>query len=136
VLFTKTSRLLSDLGGGHADGTWETRLRAYLQPALLVIDDWAMRECTTQQADDLYELISELTRAGSMILTSNHSPQDWYALFPNPVLVESALDRLLGRAHHLVQQGRSYRPLRRPHRASRPFPEPAAPGEEASDRQT
>ena len=96
VLFTKTSRLLSDLGGGHADGTWDGRLRAYLQPALLVIDDWAMREFTTQQADDLYELISERMRAGSMILTSNRAPQDWYALFPNPVLAESALDRLLG----------------------------------------
>ena len=135
VLFTKTSRLLSDLGGGHADGTWETRLRAYLQPALLVIDDWAMREFTTQQADDLYELISERTRAGWMILTSNRAPQDWYALFPNPVLAESALDRLLGRAHHLVLHGRSYRPLQRPDRASRPLPEPAASEEEAGDHQ-
>jgi DNA replication protein DnaC len=134
VLFTKTSRLLSDLGGGHADGTWELRLRPYLQPALLVIDDWAMREFTTQQADDLYELISERTRAGSMLLTSNRAPQDWYALFPNPVLAESALDRLLGRAHHLVLQGRSYRPLQRPDRAARPFPEPAPT--DACDGQT
>ena|SRR5438093_4022010 len=45
------------------------RLRHYLVPALLIIDDFAMREFTTQQADDLYELISERSRAGSMILT-------------------------------------------------------------------
>ncbi len=124
ILFTKTSRLLSDLGGGHADGTWELRLRAYLQPPLLIIDDFAMREFTGQQADDLYELISERARAGSMILTSNRSPQDWYPLFPNPVLAEGALDRLLGRAHHLVLQGRSYRALQRPDRATWPVPEP------------
>ena len=54
VEFIKTSRLLSDLGGGHADGTWEGRLRHYLLPPLLIIDDFAMREYTTQQADDLY----------------------------------------------------------------------------------
>lgn len=120
VEFTKTSRLLSDLGGGHADGTWEGRLRHYLLPSLLIVDDFAMREFTPQQADDLYELIGERSRAGSMILTSNRSPQDWYPLFPNPVLAEGALDRLLGRAHQLVLQGRSYRPLQRPDRGALP----------------
>ncbi len=117
ALFTKTSRLLSDLGGGRADGTSDLRLRYYLQPPLLIIDDFAMREFTSQQSDDLYELISERTRAGSIIVTSNRAPQDWYPLFPNPVLAEGALDRLLGRAHHLVLQGRSYRQLQRPDRA-------------------
>ena len=41
VEFIKTSRLLSDLGGGYADGTWDGRLRHYLVPALLIIDDFA-----------------------------------------------------------------------------------------------
>ena len=50
VEFIKTSRLLSDLGGGHADGTWDGRLRHYLLPALLIIDDFATREYTTQAA--------------------------------------------------------------------------------------
>src|SRR5437870_724848 len=93
-------------------------LRHYLLPALLILDDFAMREFTSQQADDLYELIGERSRAGLMILTSNRAPQDWYPLFPNPVLAEGALDRLLGRSHHLVLHGRSYRPLQRPDRSS------------------
>jgi DNA replication protein DnaC len=53
-----------------------------------VIDDFAVREYTTQQADDLYDPISERSQTGSMILTSNRAPQDWYPLFPNPVLAE------------------------------------------------
>jgi DNA replication protein DnaC len=77
ILFTETSRLLSDLGGGHADGSWDLRFCYYLQPALLIIDDFAMREFSVLQADDLYELISERARAGSMIVTSNRSPADW-----------------------------------------------------------
>ncbi len=44
VLFSKASRLLSDLGGGRADGTWEKRLRRYLKPDLLIIDDFALKE--------------------------------------------------------------------------------------------
>jgi len=130
--FIKTSRLLSE--GGRADGTWEGRLRHYLLPPLLIIDDFAMREYTTQQADDLYELISERTRAGSIIVTSNRAPQDWYPLFPNPVLAEGALDRLLGRAHHLVLQGRSYHQLQRPDRARQAAPEsPPAPTDTFGD---
>src|SRR5439155_26707600 len=36
VLFTKTARLLRDLAGGHADGSWEQRFRAYLRPDVLI----------------------------------------------------------------------------------------------------
>ena len=43
VAFTKASRLLADLAGGHADRTWETRLRRWARPTVLVIDDFAMR---------------------------------------------------------------------------------------------
>lgn len=57
VLYTKTPRLFADLGGGHADGTWESRLRRYLQPDLLILDDFGLQELGVQQAEDLYELI-------------------------------------------------------------------------------
>lgn len=73
-----------------------------------------MREFSPSQAEDLYELICERYRLGSMIVTSNRRPRDWYGLFPNAVLAESALDRLVNSAHHVVFRGRTYRPLRRP----------------------
>ena len=113
VIFTKTSRLLADLAGGHADRSWENRLRRWARPALLICDDFAIREFTASQADDLYELITE--RAGrSLILTANRAAADWYPLFPNPVVAESILDRVINTAHHLAMPGRSYRPNRRP----------------------
>jgi DNA replication protein DnaC len=115
VAFTKTSRLLGDLAGGHADRSWETRLRRWSRPALLILDDFAMREFTVSQADDLYELVTE--RAGrSLIFTSNRAATDWYSLFPNPVVAESILDRVVNGAHHVAMTGRSYRPNRRPGR--------------------
>ena len=64
VLYVKTSRMLADLGGGHADGTWESRLRRYLQPDLLILDDFAMKEFSLKQSEDIYELIDERCRAG------------------------------------------------------------------------
>ena len=113
--FAKTSRILAELAGGHADGTWTRRLRELARPAVLVLDDFAMRELTPTQADDLYELINE--RVGrSLILTSNRAPLDWYPLFPNPVVAESLLDRLINNSHQLLMAGASYRPRTRPGR--------------------
>ena len=78
-----------------------------------------MRELTAQQADDLYELISERAQAGrSLIATSNRSPADWYPLFPNPVVAESLLDRLINTSHQVFMNGPSYRPNKRPGRGA------------------
>ncbi|MEV6930169.1 IS21-like element helper ATPase IstB [Dactylosporangium sp. NPDC051485] len=119
VRFIKTSRALADLAGGHADRTWPRRLAELARPALLILDDFAMRELTAQQADDLYELISERAQAGrSLIATSNRSPTDWYPLFPNPVVAESLLDRLINTSHQIFMNGPSYRPNKRPGRAA------------------
>jgi hypothetical protein len=100
VCFAKTSRLLSELAGGHADGTWEARLRRLVRVDLLILDDFGLREFTVQQGDDFFELVSERHKHGSMILTSNCAPGDWYGLFPNPVVAEGVLDRLVNCAHH------------------------------------
>ena len=114
VLFTKTGTLLTDLAGGRADGSHAQRLRRYLNPTLLILDDFAMREYTLPQTEDLYDLISRRYRHGALILTTNRAPNDLYALFPNPVLAEGLLDRLLNSAYILTMLGRSYRPQLRP----------------------
>lgn len=126
VAFTKTSRLLADLAGGHADRTWDARLRRWTKPDILVLDDFAMRPFTVQQADDLYELVCERearrnssasgsrTSAGALITTSNREPKSWYDLFPNPVVAESVLDRIIHSSHQIHMPGRSYRPKKRP----------------------
>jgi DNA replication protein DnaC len=111
--FTKTSRLVADLAGGHADRSWESRLRAWTRPGVLILDDFAMREFTPSQADDLYELVTERTKK-SLIITANRAASDWYSLFPNPVVAESILDRIVNVAHHVHMDGKSYRPNKRP----------------------
>lgn len=113
ALFTKTSRLLADLAGGHADRTWETRLKRWARPTVLILDDFAMRDFSVTQSDDLYELITE--RAGKCtVFTANRQASDWYSLFPNPVVAESILDRIVNTAHHVAMEGKSYRPNKRP----------------------
>lgn len=81
---------------------------------MLILDDFAMRE-HTMHADDLYKLISDRAVNGKpLILTSNRAPKDWYDLFPNPVVAESLLDRLINTSHQILMDGPSYRPRKRP----------------------
>jgi DNA replication protein DnaC len=61
---------------------------------VLILYDFAMRQLSATQADDLYELASE-RQGRSLIITGNRAPSDWYPLFPNPVVAESLLDRLI-----------------------------------------
>ena len=118
VVFTTCSKLLATLAGGHADRTFTERVAKLAKPGVLIVDDWAMREFTATQADDVFELLSErLERPRrSLILTSNRSPSDWYPLFPNAVVGESILDRLLNSSHHVLLEVKSYRPKNRPGR--------------------
>jgi len=117
--FLKTSRALAHLAGGHADHTWHKRLGELARPAVLILDDFAIRELTAPQADDLYELVTSRAATGrSVVLTSNRSPVDWYPLFPNPVVAESLLDRLINTSHQVFMNGPSYRPNKRPGRVA------------------
>jgi DNA replication protein DnaC len=114
VLFAKTSRLLAELAGGRADGSFEARLRRLARIDLLICDDFALRGFTASQGDDFYELLCERAGHGALILTANRSPKHWYELFPNAVVAESVLDRLINSSFHVPMEGRSYRPQRRP----------------------
>jgi len=115
-LTVRASRRFAHFAGGRADGSWESRLRAYLHPSLLIVDDFCLRELSPQQEDDTFALVGERHRRSSMIIASNRTPQDWYSLFPNPVLAEGVLARLINRSHHLLLEGHSHRPLLRPDR--------------------
>lgn len=115
VLFCKTNAVLTDLAGGRADGSWQIRLRRYLHPDLLILDDFALQAYSLAQADDLYEVVSRRYRRSSLLLTTNRAPSDLYPLFPNPVVAEGLLDRLLNSAYILSILGRSYRPQQQPH---------------------
>lgn len=97
-------------------GNWEQRLHSYTSPDLLILDDFGLREFDARNSEDLFELVCERYLKRSTIVVSNRPAQDWYALFANPVLAEGALDRLVNSSHHVLMEGRSYRPRHRPDR--------------------
>ena len=110
VLFTKSAKMLRSLFAARADQSWERQLKKYVRQDLLIIDDFGLTALTPIQAEDFYEVVTERYLRSSIIITSNRPPQDWVNLFPDPVMANSALDRLSHHAHHImIDEGESYR---------------------------
>ena len=91
--------------------------RSFLSPDLLILDDLGLHGLTAQQSADLYELILNRHRASSFIITSNRAVDEWLGLFDDPILGNSALDRLANASYQIVIEGTSYRERLSPHRA-------------------
>jgi len=109
ALFTSAHKMLLHLNGGRADGTYTRRLNAYLKPDLLILDDFGLKPLLPPGPEDLYDVINERYERGSIVLSSNRAPSEWYELFSDALLASAALDRLMHNAHTLVITGDSYR---------------------------
>lgn len=107
--FVNTHQMLQHIHGGRADGSWERRVQSYCRPDLLVLDDFGLKPLAPPAPEDLYDVINQRYEQGSIILTSNRSPNEWPALFGDPLLASAGIDRLAHHAKVLVIQGDSYR---------------------------
>jgi DNA replication protein DnaC len=109
VVFTRADTMLKKLAQSRADNSFDRQLREYINPEVLVIDDFALRRLSGLASSDLYELIIERHGRSSTLVTSNRDVSEWGAVFDEPMLAQSALDRFCHHAHQLVIEGESYR---------------------------
>ena len=122
VLFLRSDQMLRMLNQSRADNSTERVLRSLLAPDLLIIDDFGLRRLTSQQSSDFYEVIIERHRRSSTIVTANRAIEEWIPLFDDPILAQSALDRLAHNAYQIVIEGDSYRSRQRPGMRTAPPP--------------
>lgn len=115
VSFTRVAKMLSHLGGGRADGTYERRLAAYLRVDLLILDDFGLTPLRGQASEDFYQVINERYERGAILVTSNRDYAEWPEAFgDNALLASATLDRIAHRAHRITITGESYRAQERP----------------------
>lgn len=122
VLFLRSDALLKLIHQSRADNSTERVIRSLLAPDLLIIDDFGLRRLNAQQSSDFYEVIIERHRRASTVVTSNRAIEEWIPLFDDPILAQSALDRLAHNAYQVVIEGDSYRSRQRPGQAPPPPP--------------
>ena len=114
VIFTRADKMFRHLKLALIDGSHDRTIGTYLRPDLLVIDDYGVKDLTREEASDIYEIILERYEKKSSIVTSARSPEEWQALFPDPILGNSMLDRLCHSSYQILMEGESLRKLNRP----------------------
>src|SRR5438034_4368985 len=109
VVFTTLADLAQALESASHPGLMRQRLRRYIAPSLLVIDEVGYTKLSQEQAHHFFELVTARYEHGSIILTSNTSFAQWGTLLGDEVLATALLDRLLHHAEVIAINGRSYR---------------------------
>jgi len=97
VYFVSLAQLVNDLQKAYEDNRLDKRMRVYLRPRLLIVDEVGYLPLDPLAANLFFQLVSARYEKGSMILTSNKSIGEWGELMGDPVLATAVLDRLL---HH------------------------------------
>jgi len=86
------------------------RLRKYIRPRLLCIDELGYLSYDDHAADLLYHVVNPRYEANrSIVLTSNLAFKDWNTVFPNAPCITTLLARLTHHADVSVLQGPSFR---------------------------
>ena len=101
--------LVADLGRAYREGRLDRRMRVYLAPKVLIIDEMGYLPLDDLGATIFFQLVSARYERGSIILTSNKSYGDWGTIFGDPIIATAILDRLLHHSTTINIRGESYR---------------------------
>lgn len=109
VYFVRAHDLIEDLRLAQAEHRLDRRMRVYLAPKVLIIDEFGVWPYDRMAATALFTLVSARYERGSIILTSNKGFAEWGEVLGDTVLATAILDRLLHHSHVLNIRGESYR---------------------------
>ena len=75
---------------------------------------FALQPLDATETADFYQLCVERHQRASTIVTSNRTGEEWLSMMADPLLAQSAVDRLVSTAHELIIEGESYRRRQKP----------------------
>jgi len=109
ALFVQTSQMLVDLGSQDSASALERRLRYYVKPKLLCIDEVGYLSYDQRAADLLFQIVSRRYEDKSIVITTNLAFKDWPTVFPGATSVASLIDRLIHHSEITLIEGESFR---------------------------
>ena len=109
TLFTTQTKLLGQLHGARATGTFQRRFHNVVKTPLRIIDDFGLKPMTPPRDEDFHDLISERYERAATIVTSNLDFSEWGDAFTNPLLGAATIDRLRHGAYRVILDGESFR---------------------------
>ena len=115
VYYTTAADLVTRTAKAALEGRWQTTMRFWNGPQLLIIDELGYLPMPGEAASHLFQVITRRYEHASIILTTNRGIADWGEIFEDTTVAVAILDRLLHHATVLQIDGESYR--MRGHRA-------------------
>ena len=109
TLFTSAADMVSALQSAHLGGTSNYKMRTYIGPSVLVVDELGYLPLDQTSANWIFQVVTRRYDKGSIILTSNRGFSDWGQVFSDAVVASAIVDRLIHHATVLNIRGRSYR---------------------------
>jgi len=107
--FLTASDLILDLTSQETARALQRRLRTYLRPSLIAIDEIGYLAYDAHDADLLFQVVSRRYEQKSIILTTNLPFKQWDTVFPNAACAVALIDRLTHHAEIISIEGESYR---------------------------
>ena len=106
---TSLDDMVRQLKAAETAGRLNSKLRTYLRPGVLVVDEVGYQPLERAEANLVFQVISKRYEKGSIILTSNKTFSEWGQVFGDEVLATAILDRLLHHCDVVSINGPSYR---------------------------
>jgi DNA replication protein DnaC len=114
VHMSRAGKLFKRLKAARLDNSLETEMRRLAGVEMLILDDFALKPLDATETADFYELCVERHQRTATVITSNRTAEEWLAMMADPLLAQSAIDRLVSTAHELIIEGESYRRRQKP----------------------
>ena len=114
VHMAPAAKLFKRLKAARLDNSLDAEMRRLTSVDLLILDDFALQTLDGTETTDFYQLCVERHQRASTIVTSNRTPEEWLSMMADPLLAQSAVDRLASTAHELIIEGESYRRRQKP----------------------
>ena len=99
---------MEDLRRARAEHNLDRRMRVYLAPKVLVVDEFGIWPYDRDAATAFFTLVSAQDERGSIILTSNKGFVEWGELLGDTVIASAVLNRLLHHSHVLNIRSENY----------------------------
>ena len=109
VYYTTAADLVARTTKAAIEGRWETTMRFWNGPQLLIIDELGYLPMPAEAASHLFQVVTRRYEHGSIILTTNRHIADWGQIFDDTTVAIAILDRLLHHATVASINGDSYR---------------------------
>lgn len=109
VLFSTVLEMINQLQQSRADYSYGRKIKQYLKPDLLILDELGYRSMAESTVEDFFEIVTGRYERSPIIITTNRPLDEWDKVFIDKTLTTAIVDRLIHHCQVITITGDSYR---------------------------